>query len=202
MIIEIIFIIVLLLLLALNIAIRIGYNSLKQEDNETRLSGFEVANKMVDDDIHIIKKQGKFLDHYNSERKVIKLSPEVFDGTDMYAAAVAISLALETKRKEGFLTEKLIAFLVIASYILLVIGAFANNNSIIHFGLIIFIIAFILETYKVLSFAKTEEDMENVYKYIKKQKVIKPFEEEKDACLLGFLTRLATLPYSFINYFR
>ena len=88
LIIEIIFYIVLILILIVHIFMRKSYHELVNEDNNSKLSGFEIAQKVVEKlnvkEPHIIKKKGLLLDHYNYERNVIKLSPEVFDGTDIY----------------------------------------------------------------------------------------------------------------------
>ena len=103
---------------------------------DSNLSGFEIArnisSKYQKEELHIIKKNGKFLDHYNSERKVIKLSPEVFDGTDKYAFYVALNVALTTNSAKNSQCEllKITRFLVISSYIIIIIGSFINNSKI------------------------------------------------------------------------
>lgn len=208
MIIEIIFIIVIVLILLINILIRSVAKTCKGLENASKLSGMEIArilsSKLSNEEPHIIKKSGRFLDHYNRERNVIKLSPEVFDGEDMYAATMAINVALETdkERRNVSLGRKINSFLVIASYVMIVIGAFAQNNLIIHLGMILFIITFIIEFVLLASLFKTEEDLNNLYKLIKKEKLVKPIEDYKENGLLVALSRLATLPYNFINYFR
>lgn len=57
------------------------------------LSGKEVAEKMLHDngiyDVEIISVQGKLTDHYNPLNKTVNLSPEVFQGRSVAAAAVA-----------------------------------------------------------------------------------------------------------------
>ncbi len=57
------------------------------------LSGAEVAAKMLRDnqiyDVKIISVQGFMSDHYNPANKTVNLSPEVYNGTSIAAAAVA-----------------------------------------------------------------------------------------------------------------
>lgn len=94
------------------------------------------------------------------------------------------------------------SFLVMASYIMIIIGAIAKNDLIIHLGMILFVLTFIIEFVLLASLFKTEEDLNNLYELIKKEKLVKPIEDYKDNYLLVALSRLATLPYNFINYFR
>lgn len=208
LIIEILFIIILVLIVISNILMRIFYNVLKDAENSLKLSGFEIA-KIVSEDKnenppHIIKKSGKFLDHYNYERNVIKLSPEVFDGTNMYAAVISIAVALEAKEEfhKAAIGHKISSFLVIASYILIILGAFLNNASIIYFGFVLFILAFILELLILNIFGKTEKDIKKINKYIENLKLIEPLDEYKDYLVVGFILSIVRLPIGFINYFR
>ncbi len=208
LIIEILFIIALLFILIANYIIRVMAKDLKKEPNKTNLSGFEVAriisSKLALEEPHIIKKNGNFLDHYNYERNVIKLSPEVFDGTDIYAAIIALNIALETapERKNVAIGHKFNSFIIISSYLILIIGAFLNKANIIHFGLILFIIALIIEILLLNLFGHNEEEVNKIYDAIKKENIIRPFDENKDNMLLLMLINIARLPYSFINYFR
>lgn len=208
LIIEIIFIIVIVLIILINLALLSLSKKLKDIPNEKELSGFEIAkkisSKLAEDEPHIIKKNGKFLDYYDTNRNVIKLSPEVFDGTDMYAAIMAINIALETdktklNRVKG---NNLNSFLVIVSYILIIIGTFLNNYHVIDFGFLLFIIAFVLQFMLSSLYGKTKEEIEITEKFIKKEKVIKPYETYKDNSGLLALVSIARLPYSFINNFK
>ena len=57
------------------------------------LSGKEVAEKMLSDngiqDVEVISVQGHLTDHYNPTNKTVNLSPEVYGGRSVAAAAVA-----------------------------------------------------------------------------------------------------------------
>ena len=206
--IEIIFVITIILILIANLSIRVLVRELKEKKNETNLSGFEIAKKisqkLAKDEPHIIKKKGKFLDHYNYERNVIKLSEEVFDGTDMYAAGIALNVALETNDEKKNLARghKFTSIMVLTSYLCISLGAFLNNYRILLFGLVIFILAFIFEILLINLIAKTTDEIEDLYDFIKTQEIIKPYEEYKEYILVLFLINVARLPYSFINYFR
>ena len=208
MIIEIIFILVIGLIVLINMLFRMVVKANKELNNGAKLSGFEIARKLsskfCEEEPHIIKKNGRYLDHYNKERNVIKLSPEVFDGEDMYAAAMAVNTALETdpERKTVPFGRKINSFLVIASYIVIILGAFTSNTLVIHLGMVLFILTFIIEFCLIAKLLGDEEDLNKLYELIQKEGLIKPIEEYKDNSILLALSRLATLPYSFINYFR
>lgn len=207
-IIDIIFIIVVGLIILINLLFRSVVKTTKNIKNEANLSGFEIARKVstkfCQEEPHIIKKSGKYLDHYNKDRNVIKLSPDVFDGETIYAGVTAFNVALETdpERKNVAVGHKLNSFLVIASYLFIILGAFANNILVIRLGLVLFILTCIIEFVLISSLFKSEEELNKLYEFIKKEKLIKPVESYKDYNLLLILSKLATLPYSFINYFR
>ena len=207
-IIDIIFIIIVGLIILINLLFRSVVKTTKNIKNEANLSGFEIARKVstkfCQEEPHIIKKSGKYLDHYNKDRNVIKLSPDVFDGETIYAGVTAFNVALETdpERKNVAVGHKINSFLVIASYLFIILGAFANNILVIRLGLVLFILTCIIEFVLISSLFKSDEELNKLYEFIKKEKLIKPVESYKDYCLLLILSKLATLPYSFINYFR
>ena len=208
MIIDILFIIVLILLVLINILIRTVAETTKELKNKANLSGFEIARKLTsvycEEEPHIIKKNGKYLDHYNKERNVIKLSPDVFDGENAYAGIVAINISLEAEpsRKNVAMARKVNAFLVIISYLFIILGSITHNVLIIRLGTLIFILAFIIEFILLASLFKSKEELDKLYEQIEKERLIKPIENYKKYCLLISLTKIATMPYSFINYFR
>src|SRR5436305_1656198 len=59
----------------------------------SNLSGKEVSEKMLRDngiyDVKVISVEGALTDHYNPVDKTINLSPDVYDGRNAAAAAVA-----------------------------------------------------------------------------------------------------------------
>src|SRR5690242_15879809 len=59
----------------------------------TGMSGKEVAEKMLKDngiyDVQVVSVPGFLSDHYDPTKKTVNLSPDVFDGRNVSAAAVA-----------------------------------------------------------------------------------------------------------------
>lgn len=203
LIIEIAFLITLGLIILVNLGLLSLRKELKQKENESKLSGMEIAriisSKYCKEEPHIIKKKGLFLDHYNSNRNVIKLSPEVFDGTDLYSSLVAINVALETNNEKISKGNYFATFVVLVSYVLIILGAFLNNFNIINFGLVVFILAFVLVFCINTIYNKKEE----IFRMLKKEKILKFIDEDmEENLILASLIVIARLPYGFINYFR
>ena len=64
-----------------------------QVGTASRMSGAQVAQKMLNDhglgDVQILQSQGMLSDHYNPQNKTVNLSPDVYNGRSVSAAAVA-----------------------------------------------------------------------------------------------------------------
>lgn len=69
------------------------FNHYSRVPMDNGLSGAEIARQMLDhyniSDVKIVKGQGFLTDHYNPLSKTISLSPPVYDGRSVAAAAVA-----------------------------------------------------------------------------------------------------------------
>src|SRR5438874_5950745 len=63
------------------------------EPTSSGLSGKEVADKMLRDngiyDVQVVSVNGFLSDHYDPTKKAVNLSPDVFEGRNISAAAVA-----------------------------------------------------------------------------------------------------------------
>lgn len=69
------------------------FSKYSQMPTSSGLSGREVAERMLEyyniHDVRITQGQGRLTDHYNPQTKVVNLSPEVYGGRSVAAAAVA-----------------------------------------------------------------------------------------------------------------
>ena len=69
------------------------FNSYKKIMLRSGLSGKEIAERMLRDnaifDVKVVSVQGFLSDHYNPANKTVNLSPEVYEGRSISAAAVA-----------------------------------------------------------------------------------------------------------------
>ena len=75
------------------ILIKIIYSKYQKQENKKRLTGFDVARKILDknnlQDILILETPGSLTDHYDPTKKVIKLSTDIYNGTTISSTAVA-----------------------------------------------------------------------------------------------------------------
>lgn len=69
------------------------FQEYSQENLHNGLSGREIAEKMLHDngiyDVQVVSVPGFLSDHYNPENKTVNLSPEVYEGRSISAAAIA-----------------------------------------------------------------------------------------------------------------
>lgn len=123
---------------------------------EAGLTGKEVAEKMLRDnginDVQVISVPGKLTDHYNPANKTVNLSPDVYNGRSVSAAAVAAhecGHALQHAQSYAWLTmrSKMVPIVNISSKLMSVIffmgifGMYAFSNLISYNTIIWTIIA-------------------------------------------------------------
>lgn len=112
----ILILIIIFLPLIASFYIKINYNKYIKVKTSNNLTGFEVARKILDKhnlkDVHIVKTNGTMSDHYDSSRKVVRLSSDVFDGTTIASSAIAAhEVGHAIQDKEGYFFLKLRGFI-------------------------------------------------------------------------------------------
>ena len=112
----ILILIIIFLPLIASFYIKINYNKYIKVKTSNNLTGFEVARKILDKhnlkDVHIVKTNGTMSDHYDSSRKVVRLSSDVFDETTIAANAIAAhEVGHAIQDKEGYFFLKLRGFI-------------------------------------------------------------------------------------------
>lgn len=69
------------------------YGKYKTIQNKRKLTGFDVARKILDDnglnDMYIVEVKGTLSDHFDSKQKVVRLSTDIYHGTTIAALSVA-----------------------------------------------------------------------------------------------------------------
>lgn len=93
------------------------YGKYKNIENEKKLTGVEVARKILDanglEEIYVTETKGVLSDHYDPNRKVIRLSKDIFHGTSIAAASVAAhECGHAIQHKEGYVFIKLRGLMV------------------------------------------------------------------------------------------
>jgi Zn-dependent membrane protease YugP len=113
----------------------------------SNLSGMEIAEKMLHDngihDVRVMSVEGHLSDHYNPQNKTVNLSPDVYYGRSVAAAAVAAhecGHAVQHARAYSFLKFRsaMVPMLTIASQYMqwiILAGIFMINISIIPLAL-------------------------------------------------------------------
>ena len=144
-----IFIAILIIPISAQILISVTYKKYSTIKNNNGLTGFDTARKILDanglNDIHIVETKGHLTDHYDPQRKVIRLSTEVFQNNTIAAVSVAAhECGHAIQDKNGYLFMRIRSFIVpivnFASkiaYIVLLIGFLTYITNFIWIGIIL-----------------------------------------------------------------
>jgi len=145
---EISFILIIIIPILASLYVNISYkNNLKKKPNND-LTGFDVARKILDEnglqDVLILETGGTLTDHYDSNRKVIKLSKNIYNGNNIASNAVAAhEVGHAIQDKEGYIFLKIrsaifpvVSFLSNISYYIILIGFLFEFMELVWFGII------------------------------------------------------------------
>ena len=154
------------------IGISVNYSKYKNIENSKKLSGFDVARKILDknglQNVHVVEVRGNLTDHYDHSRKVVRLSSDIFHGESVAAIAVAAhecGHAIQDKENYSFLRFRSMLFPIVRisnyfSYIVLLLGflfeavnLFSVGIALVTLGLVFQIITLPVE-YNASSRAK------------------------------------------------
>ncbi len=139
--------IIVFLPLAASLIIQSKYKKYSQVDNDKKLSGFEVARKILDEnnlqDIHIVEVKGSLSDHYDSKRKVVRLSTNIFHDNSIASLAVAAhecGHAIQDKEGYLFLRVRNFIFPIVNicsrfAYIVILLGFLSEFLQLIYLGI-------------------------------------------------------------------
>lgn len=146
------FMILILMLIIPTIAqamISSNYSKYKNIANEEMLTGFEVARKILDNndlkDIYIVEVNGNLTDHYDPQRKVVRLSKDVFHGSSLAALSVAAhecGHAIQDKAGYTYMRLRSLIFPVVHfatgfSYFVIFLGLVMESLNIIWLGILL-----------------------------------------------------------------
>ena len=140
----IIFLLMLIIPIYASIKVNVNYKKYKKVTNEKDLTGFDVARRILDEnglgDIYVVETKGVMSDHYDSRRKIVRLSTEVFHGTSVSSVAIAAhECGHAIQDKEGYTWMKLrnIIFPIVnigqrIAYIVMIIGLFLSYMDYVY----------------------------------------------------------------------
>lgn len=154
------YLLLLLIPLYASIRVRATYNSCKKKENKKGYTGYDVAKKILDEngltDIYIVETNGTMTDAYDSNRRVLRLSKEVFHGTSLAASAIAAhecGHAIQDAKDYSWFKRRHAMWPAVSlgekvSYIILILGLILNILDMIYVavGLMVFGLAFEIVT--------------------------------------------------------
>ena len=144
---TILILLIILIPLIAQVEISSSYNRYKKEKNTCKLTGQEVARRILDEnglqDIHIVEIKGELTDHYDPTRKVVRLSTDIFHGDTIAAAAVAAhecGHAIQDKENYTFLRIRSAIYPVVnvatsVSYYIILIGFLFQALKLVYLGI-------------------------------------------------------------------
>ena len=155
-----------------------SYNKYKNVKTKKELSGFEVASKILKenglDNIYVTEVNGVLSDHYDSGRKVVRLSSDVFHGTSISSVSVAaheVGHAIQDKVNYSFMRIRYSLFPIVnfssyAGYVAILIGIIFSIVDLIWIGIAfeVMILLFQLITLPV-EFNASKRAREELLKY-------------------------------------
>ena len=191
---------ILLLLLAITITfsaqiyVSSTYNKNNNIKSEKNITGFEVARQILDshglNNVYITETNGFLSDHYDSTRKVIRLSKEVFHGKSIASVSVAaheVGHAIQDKNGYQFMRFRslifpLVNFASYTGYFAILIGVLLNSIQFIWLGIALEIIILLFQ----LITLPVEFDASNrALSELKKHKILTKKELNKSKIMLN-----------------
>lgn len=133
--------------MAAQIYISVTYGKYKKIKNSYDMTGYDVARKILDDnglnDVYIVQTTGTLSDHYDSRRKTVRLSNEVYNGSSVASMAIAAhecGHAIQDKEGYFFLRLRSFIFPIVSlgtkfAYVVLVIGLLLETMNLITLGI-------------------------------------------------------------------
>lgn len=144
---TILILLIIIIPLLAQLKIQSSYNRYKRVENNKKRSGFEVAREILDknglEDIYIVEIKGELTDHYDTTKKVVRLSTDIFHGETIAAAAVAAhecGHAIQDKESYTFLKIRSAIYPVVnvatsISYYIILLGFLMQAFRLIYLGI-------------------------------------------------------------------
>lgn len=139
--------IALVISLAAQFYVNSRYNKYRKVNTKSLLSGVEVARKILDEnglsDVYVTEVNGLLSDHYDPNRKTVRLSRDVFHGSTIASVSIAAhECGHAVQHKEGYFFIKLrgaiipfVNFASKAGYFAILIGFIFNLMDFVWAGI-------------------------------------------------------------------
>ena len=146
---DLLYLIMLILPLCAQLFVSGRYKKYSKINNSLNISGYDVARKILDNNglnaLYIVETKGVMSDHYDPNRKTVKLSSEVFHGTSIASLSIAAhecGHAIQDKEGYMFLKLRSLIFPVVNlgtkfAYIVLFIGLLLQYMDLLLLGIVL-----------------------------------------------------------------
>lgn len=209
----VLYILILLIPTIATININSVYSKYKGRENKNKLSGFEVARKILDENglqnMYIVEVHGNLTDHYDSNQKVIRLSTDVFHGETLAAAAVAAhecGHAIQDKEGYSFMRIRsflcpIVNFATYIAYLIFFISVFLQAFDFLTVAIVLVLLSLL---FQVVTLPVEFDASKRALKEIEKLELVDKEEKEGTEKVLkaAALTYVAAVLSSVLNLVR
>lgn len=207
------FFIGIIIVIGAQIRISSSYKKFDKISNKKNLTGQEVARMILDanglNNIYVVETEGELTDHYDPNRKVIKLSRGIFNKESIAAISVAAhEVGHAIQDKDGYIYMRIRAFLVpvvnfvtYIGYIVAFISLFAGITGYLKVSIFIILAAILFQLITLpVEFDASKRAKEELLKL----NLIDSNEADNVKDMLGAaaMTYVASLISSLINLLR
>lgn len=190
-----------------------AYRKYRKKSNSLKLSGVEVARKILDDNglnnIYVVEVNGELSDHYDPNSKVVRLSRDIFHGETIAAISVAAhECGHAIQDKEGYkpmrirsMLVPIVNFITYAGYFVSIISIVAGITGYLKVGIIMVLATLIFQLVTLpVEFDASKRAIVN----LEKLNLINSNEKNdaKDMLTSAALTYIASFINSVLNLLR
>ncbi len=202
-----------LITLGAQMKINSAYNTYKQKSNSKKISGQEVARKILDENglsnIHVVEVKGNLTDHYDPSNKVVRLSTDVFHGESVASLSVAAhECGHAIQDKVGYSLFRfrsaivpVVNFVSYAGYFVTLLSLFFGAMTYLKAGILMLVATLIFQLVTLpVEFNASERAKKEVKKLSLSSK--EEDDEVKDMLFAAALTYVAGLVSTILNILR
>lgn len=144
----ILILIIIVIPLLAQLSININYNNYKGINNNNKMTGYDIARKILDanglTEVKVKKVSGNLSDHYDPSLKVVSLSDSIYDGTSVASTSVAAhecGHAIQDKDNYSFMQIRSAIFPIVniatsLSYWIILFGFIFEIVGLVYIGII------------------------------------------------------------------
>lgn len=192
-----------------------NYKKCKNIQSKLDLSGLEISREILEknnlDNLYVVKSNDKFNSHYDINRKVIRLSKDVFDENDLASIAIAsfnTSIAIiddlgDILLKFKSFFQKIITLSTKFAYLLLLCGYILNDMNVIYISLLLFLVYIIFYIILIkIDYEAFKLTIDNLKKYNHIEEVdFENIEKLLKSYVFYNFALLIIMPYSMIEFY-